>query len=230
MIKKLICLAMMLSLAAIAFSQITVVRTKTFLTKPDQQVDLNLKFASAIEVTSTDAKELTIEMIYKMDRAELEKIHQIEVEESNEKIVLETDYDVSSFPEEEQYRYKCWSCENNNPHNPCVCFNVSYRLAIPKGMYLKLGTISGDIELNGFEGPIKAKSVSGFIDLSWKPNRSSDFAFRTVTGEIYSDFDIELDKSSTSYNKKLTTSLNGGGNLVALESVSGDIFFRQAAK
>jgi len=52
--------------------------------------------------------------------------------------------------------------------------------------------------------------------------------FRSVTGEIYTDFDIELDENSSAYAKKLSTEINGGGaQLLSLETVSGDIFFRK---
>ncbi len=55
----------------------------------------------------------------------------------------------------------------------------------------------------------------------------TELRFRCVTGEIYTDFDIDLDDSSSAYSKKLSTSINGGGSKrLSLETVSGDIFFR----
>ena len=43
----------------------------------------------------------------------------------------------------------------------------------------------------------------------------------------YTDFDLSLDKKSTAFSKRLNTAINGGGPLIALETISGDIFLRK---
>jgi hypothetical protein len=59
-------------------------------------------------------------------------------------------------------------------------------------------------------------------------SKKANLNFKSVTGEIYSDFEVKRDGKSTSYSKHLNAPLSGGGNRVALKKVSGDIFFRKA--
>ena len=69
---------------------------------------------------------------------------------------------------------------------------------------------------------------SGYVDVSLAAIHQTRLKFRSVTGEIYTDFDIELDENSSAYAKKLSTDINGGGDrLLSLETVSGNIFFRK---
>ena len=93
---------------------------------------------------------------------------------------------------------------------------------------MELNSISGGIEIKGYRGAIRAKSISGFVDFSSPSSQGLDVAFKSVTGEIYTDFDMKLDEGSTAWSKRLNRSVNGGGKKIALETVSGDIFFRKA--
>lgn len=94
-----------------------------------------------------------------------------------------------------------------------------------KGVDLMFEIIVGNIEFKNIKGLVKVKSISGFIDLGMKEFLVFNFYFKLVIGEIYIDFDVELDKSSNVFNKYFIVVLNGGGVVIDLEIVSGDIFF-----
>ena len=112
----------------------------------------------------------------------------------------------------------------------CYCLRIDYEITLPAGTSLALETISGDIEIRGHNGPLRAKTISGFVDIDRLLSTAADLEFKSVTGEIYTDFDIKLNDNSSAYSKKVAASLNGGGSSVKAESVSGDIYFRKRGK
>lgn len=189
-------------------------------------VDLNLKFAREIKVNTWNRNELGIKTILTLSDASLQKYYTSEVREGSDALHIETGY---AFDEKmkNNKNFECWNCNDEDGRPGCICLEVSYELMLPADARLTLETISGDIEIRGLNGPIRAKSISGFVDVALSARNQSSLRFRSVTGEIYSDFDVELDKNSTSYSKRLTTSINGGGAEISLETVSGDIFFRK---
>ncbi|GAB3635749.1 hypothetical protein GCM10027422_13390 [Hymenobacter arcticus] len=92
-------------------------------------------------------------------------------------------------------------------------------------------SVSGDVKLQqSGAAPVRAASVSGNVDASWPAGQSADLSLHTVSGEVYADpavtFSNLKEKSYVGY--ELHGSYGpGGGPLVKLESVSGDVFFRK---
>ena len=115
-------------------------------------------------------------------------------------------------------------------------------------------TQNGDIILRNVTGPIVASSLSGDIDVIYetvKPNAqnsitstsgdidvtipantSNGFKLSTISGEIYTDIDFDVqDKEGMNrigggYDMKVT--LNNGGINILLKTISGDIYIRKA--
>lgn len=208
------------------FAQQQKVEEKTFAWNSNRSAKINLKFASDIKVSSWDKSELLLKTIITYEKEAHLKIHQMEIQEMGSQLIIETDYAKNFFKNK---KHTCWSCDeqDKNEYGDCTCFKLEFEIMMPKGADLALETIAGNIELKNIKGPVKAKSISGFIDLGLEESLASNLYFKSVTGEIYTDFDIELDKSSNAFNKRLTTALNGGGAAIDLETVSGDIFFRK---
>lgn len=202
------------------------IEEKTFAWDTGRSAKLNLKFASNIQVSSWDKSELYLKTIITYEDESHLKIHEVDIQEMGSQLIIETDYAKKFFKNK---KYNCWSCDekDNNEYGDCVCFKLEFVIMMPKGADLALETIAGNIELKDVNGPVKAKSISGFIDLGMKPSQASNLRFKSVTGEIYTDFDVDLDKNSSAFSKRVTAALNGGGAAIDLETVSGDIFFRK---
>ena len=224
LMKKLIFILVCTSaLCCPGFGQnITKATDQSFKLPSSKQVALNLKFASTIKVTSWSKNELGLKTIITASSDDLRKLHEVEVKEGNV-LQIETDYAVEGM---KKYDQQCWGCNEESGEN-CTCLEVSYEIQLPSSAELKLETISGDIEIRDFEGKTQAKTISGYVDLGLSTRANRDISFKSVTGEIYTDFDVALDKDSSPWSKKLNASLNGGGGLISLETVSGDIFFRK---
>lgn len=95
---------------------------------------------------------------------------------------------------------------------------------------------SGDVEIEFSElsqaNPTSISLVSGFIDITMPQNSQADFNLSSVSGEVYTDLDIELQGSRNNSMSRLggggqiNGTLNGGGVDVSLKSISGDIYLR----
>jgi hypothetical protein len=239
-------LALLFGLTHLALAQnMTKVEEATFAVPSGKKIDANLKFARDIVISSWNRQEIGLKKTITYSDESLLAIDQQTADEKAGLLVIETDYDMKDRKND---RYNCWSCDSENWNGrDCICFQISYELMLPSGMSLKLETISGDItmgdysggeidlnsisggiEIKNFQGSIRAKSISGFVDFTSPGSQGLDVAFKSVTGEIYTDYDMKLDEGSTAWSKRLNRSVNGGGKKVALETVSGDIFFRKA--
>ena len=127
---------------------------------------------------------------------------------------------------------------------------------------LELNNVNGDIKISGISGSAVANTVNGDISAAFssvtegKPMAFSTFngdvnlnfpaatkanlKMKTDQGEIFSDFEVAMDKSSSAPVKSntggtykiskdawVTGKINGGGAEVMVKSWSGDLFIRK---
>jgi hypothetical protein len=67
--------------------------------------------------------------------------------------------------------------------------------------------------------------------MNWPANKGASVSMKSITGELYSDLDINYTNKSKSIpivGYLLKGTLNGGGPTVYLESISNDIYLRKA--
>lgn len=96
---------------------------------------------------------------------------------------------------------------------------------------------SGDMEITMDElsqmGPTSISLVSGFIDISLPESSAANLFLSSVSGEIYTDLDIQIAGSREDNmrrlggGRKIEGTLNGGGVEVSLKTISGDIYLRK---
>jgi hypothetical protein len=115
----------------------------------------------------------------------------------------------------------------------CCCnvhSEILHEVYIPENADFSVETINGNIIITGNTAEIRAKSISGFIDLAVAPQRKADVKMRTISGTMYSN--IELNTMSRRIKQvgggTVSAQLNGGGGKeIDLETISGNIFFRK---
>lgn len=117
--------------------------------------------------------------------------------------------------------------------NCCCCCNyrtkIYHEVYIPENADFSVETINGNIIINGNTAEIRAKSISGFIDLAIAPDRKADLRMHTITGTMYSNIDLPTSRHIKQVGGgSITAELNGGGGKsIELETISGNIFFRK---
>jgi hypothetical protein len=121
----------------------------------------------------------------------------------------------------------------DNHDECCCCCNVRseivHEVYIPENADFSIETINGNIVISGKTGDIRAKTISGYIDLAFAPERQASLNMRTISGTMYSNFDFPAGSRNARRigGGSLSAELNGGGKRIELETISGDIFFRK---
>ena len=96
-------------------------------------------------------------------------------------------------------------------------------------------SVSGDITVRYApmrSGPSSISAVSGDVDVTMPANSKATLKLRSISGEIYTDFDLVLPKNLNDMHniggQVVDGTVNGGGTVVSLKAISGDIYVRKA--
>lgn len=118
---------------------------------------------------------------------------------------------------------------------------------------VEVETKTSDIVFNNIGGAIKARSTSGDVQMSfdqWVNNKAHDISLisgdiditmpvsaktnlemKTISGEVYTDFEFPQDKTAgnkfTYTGTSVRKSLNGGGATTRLKTISSNIYLRK---
>lgn len=206
---------------------------KKFPWSSAQTASLNLKFADSIQVRYWDKAEVSVRIAVVINSGRLNDALTVESGSTAAEITLKTDFDkdvlkkgkVEDCPGE---KHK-WRTEHNGS-DYYVCSKINYQVYLPRNAKLKLETINGNIDIKGASAPVFAKTISGYVDFTWPKSKGANLAMKTITGEVYTDLDIDL-KSKKQKNPMvgylLEGTVNGGGPDVRLESISNNVYLRK---
>lgn len=195
----------------------------------NQTLVFDVDFADQIIIKTWDKKEVLTKVTYNInDNKDNSKFHLDLMETSDNVTFTGTIDDMKSLS------------ENNSTDLPgvvirqedhCVKLEIDYEIFMPANASVSLETISGNIEMIGCQGPAKIKTISGFIDVSVSQATKADFSLSTISGELYSDLNLKMDKPHAEMRVfvggNVDATFNGGGALFDLETISGDIFLRK---
>lgn len=202
---------------------------QTYAMPAGKKAVLRLPHARNIVIKAWNKAELQFQTEVYTNRDELKNMHTQDVSDGEKTLRISTDYRQDC-----QNQWPCWTTECDSTaankdlnRNFCVCYRVDYTIFMPARSTLHLETISGNIEVRGLEGSIYAKSISGFVDIDRATNAAASLRLHSITGEIYTDFDLSLETNSTAYSKTVRASIAGGGQELEAETISGNIFFRK---
>ncbi|GAB4031869.1 DUF4097 family beta strand repeat-containing protein [Spirosoma jeollabukense] len=206
---------------------------KTVSVSADQAVNLNLKFADSIQVRYWDKPTMSIRIEVTINGGKLNDALLVTSSSTSGEVSLKTDFDNELLKEG-----KAEDCPGNtsshwrterNGKDYYVCSDINYQVFLPRQVKLKVETINGNIDIQGATGAVFAKTISGYVDMSWPKAKGANLAMKTITGEVYSDMDISFKKKEKHpiVGYLLEGTLNGGGPEVRLESISNNVYFRK---
>ncbi|MEN7546823.1 hypothetical protein AAG747_02810 [Rapidithrix thailandica] len=187
---------------------------KTFSLAEASEINLNLKFANTILIKGWEKKEARLTARISIDEGRKNDwlVHDFKHQENRLSI-------VSGYkkPEGADDQY------HQNMH-------ITYELMVPQDALLSVESINGNIEILGLQQDIRAKSISGFVDVTWNPALGADMALKSISGDIYSDLDIQYyDKSRANnpVNFEIKGQFKDGKYTVNLASISGNVYLRK---
>jgi hypothetical protein len=223
--KKIILLTIVCSIVFISNTFAQKIIEKTLPYNAAQKIDMNLKFGDHIQVNAWDKIEV--------NGGKLNDALLMNFTSDKDAIRVLVDFDKQLI--KQGRREDCPSQDGSfrgyHDGNNYICSTITYQVYIPKGASLEMETISANIDLKEVTGSVHAKSISGYVDLHWPSKQGASVAMKTITGEVYSDLDINfMNKKDTPQivGYLLKGTLNGGGPEVHLESISNDVFLRRA--
>ena len=113
-------------------------------------------------------------------------------------------------------------------NNCCNQTDIYWQVIIPERAKFSAETINADLTITGKTNEMNIKSISGYIDLSVPANKKADIDFSTISGRMYSNHELAFNKVYGGIPLRINEKLNNGGDLIKLETISGDIFFRKS--
>lgn len=204
----------------------------------DQKIELNLRFGDTIVVKGWDRQEVSFRATVSINNGKLNDAFLVDYRDDRRGLRIDVDYDKEKI--REGRRSDCPDSRHTNSwqHNRSgdgyvVCSRITYEISVPRSAVLRLETISADIEMTGLAGSVEAKSISGFVDLSWPEEVGASLSLKTVSGEAYTDLDTIRFRNRKArppivgYELRGTIGTGADGASVRLESVSGDLYLRK---
>jgi hypothetical protein len=112
--------------------------------------------------------------------------------------------------------------------NCCNETDIYWQIFIPEKTKFSVETIDANVTITGQTREMNVKSISGYIDLTEPASKQADIDFSTISGRMYSNHELALNKMHSGIPMKITEKLNNGGDPIKLETISGDIYFRKS--
>jgi hypothetical protein len=198
----------------------------------DKIVNLNLKFGDSIRVRYWDKPEVSVRIAYSINQGKLDDALLVTDKNTGDEIGLSIDFDkekIREGKEEDCPKQKSSWNSDDGKNRYHICSEINYQVFLPRQAKLKLETINGNIDIEGGSSNIFAKTISGYVDMSWPKAKGASVAMKTITGEVYTDLNIDFKDKKQKHpivGYLLEGTVKGGGPEVRLESISNDVYLR----
>jgi len=96
-------------------------------------------------------------------------------------------------------------------------------------------TVNGDIEVTYAsvkqDHPNSIACTNGFVDVTLPNNTEANLKMKSINGEVYTDFEVDMGKIKEGKHRlsghNLSGTINGGGVEISLRAINSDIYLRQ---
>lgn len=201
---------------------------KSTKVKSDQKITLDFEFSDDIKITTWDKNEVYVKATVSINDNEDNDAFELEIKEYPNSVNFISDIKnikklSRNFVKEDKDGNVIFS---GNSYDMDITFEVK----VPENAEVDVETISGNIDIIGLLGEMDIETISGDVDLSIPSNHNANLELSTISGEMYTDFDLksEVEKGYHHYVRNdYSTKLNKGGVDIHLSSISGNIYLRK---
>ncbi|MEQ8626396.1 hypothetical protein [Ekhidna sp.] len=196
--------------------------TESVAVTVQQILDLEFAFADDIVFETWDKNEVMVEVMVEINDGKDNDIFTLSSNTSSSTIYIEMDEDM----------WKKLSKEKDGKWNNCsYTSTINYKVYLPTTLDVRANTISGDYEFEYFGSEMKLKTISGAIDVTIPASQGMDFKAKTISGEIYSNIEIEYPYGKEGLRQIVGQDVRGrvssGGVESNFETISGNIYLRK---
>ncbi len=181
----------------------------------EEKLELGFDFANEIELINWEKNEVVIKVSVTINDGEDDEIFELITRKHDGVVSVNLNLD---------------NWKNQWSQNDCYhTSEINYTVYFPSSMKLEAKSISGNFTLKTLNGQAVVKTISGDIDLTVPDGL--DFNAKTITGEIYSDLEIEYPFGREGLNQivgmKVKGKVKNGSAYQNLETISGNIYLRK---
>jgi len=178
-----------------------------------ESLELNLQFADSIDLKSWDKNEVYVSASVNINENKDNDAYLISYSESGSDVEVKATFKKDYF---------------KGRDNCCTKSDIRWKVYVPEKIPFSVETINGNITITGHTGEMKIKTISGFIDVAVPASKPADIEFSTISGTVFTDHKLAMEKRSKAIPSVIREKLNNGGPPIKLETISGDIFFRKS--
>src|SRR5579872_262494 len=189
---------------------------------PKDFVSMNFQISDSIRIITWKKDEVYIKSSIDVNDNQDNDAYKEVFDESGSTVNISAKLETDNVRRSSRDSGNCCCCCNYKTH----IYHVVY---VPENVDFSVETINGNITISGNTAEIRARSISGFIDLAITSDRKADLKMHTISGTMYSNIDLPLSRHIKQVGGgSVTAELNSGGKPIDLETISGNIFFRKA--
>lgn len=183
-----------------------------------------LEYADSIILSSWGKDEIVVTVTIKIDNNKANDDYELVASESGSEIYYsESIKDL--IPKNQIIKIR--TDDGKEFSRPKVPMDLFYEIFVPEDAEIDLFTTNGDISVKGLIGDVRIEVVDAEIEYYLTKDQNSDIKIHSTSGEVFGD--VELSKSlkiheSSIEEINITGKYNGGGKLIDLESVGGNIY------
>ena len=210
--KNILVVLSFLALAIGSNAQKVVEKTMSFAGKDGLKLDLHI--TDSVGIATWTKNEVYVKATINIENNKYNDEYKVSFDESGSTLEVKGKYETD---------------RKQNHWNDSTRASIIWEVFIPENARFSVDAINANITIVGKTDEIKASTISGFIDLTIPSNRKADLKMSTITGTVYSNVISSADASGSKkkYDSNVSAELNGGGKLVSLKTISGDIYVRK---
>ncbi|WP_318343362.1 DUF4097 family beta strand repeat-containing protein [Flagellimonas baculiformis] len=205
-----------------------------------QFIDLDVKFASDIEVKTWDKSTIYFKADITTKDGKFLDLYKLDIDESSSSITIAS----NAKPIFEAFQDE-WNKNNpdkkNRYYNMGDTYEFNYVLYVPKNARFKVSSINGDLKADIIEGNFTAELINGNIDIKTYDGdmdlqtingeidlvmKNSRLVAETIHGNIYADEKLNLKVTDRYVGQKVEGSFDKATHRLKLNTINGNMYLR----
>jgi len=166
---------------------------KTIKIDKDQDVELDFQFADDIIIKKWNKNEVYVKVSVNINDNIDNDDFTLNI--FNEKSEIEIKSEIKNLGNKNENTITLRKDKETGEYHykgNCTHMDLYFEVYLPQGTNLEVKTISGNIEVTDLESEMNLETISGDVDLTLNPNIQADIEMSTISGEIYSNMDLDF--------------------------------------
>ncbi|WP_420401670.1 hypothetical protein [Flagellimonas sp.] len=206
----------------------------------NQVIDLDVKFASDIEVKTWDKSTIYFKATLRTKEGKYLDLYKLDIDEGNGYIGIESNAEAVFKAFHDEWEKTRPAGEHSYYHTSDM-YTFNYVLYVPKNADFTVSSINGHLNAEVIEGDFTADLINGNIDIGqYKGNmdlktingeidlvmRDSHLTAETIHGLIYADEKLDLKVTDRHVGQKVEGSFDNATYRLKLNTINGNMYLR----